>query len=887
MKAMCASAWLLVWLPLVVSAQGTSAPPRVAGATDHGAAARALAVRVTAPISIDGRLDEALWASATPITQFTQVDPTEGAPVSERTEVRIVYDDDAIYIGARLYDRGKVTTRLGRRDMDRGDSDWFAAIFDSYHDHQTSYVFLVNPSGVLRDAARTENSADPSWDAVWDASAKIDAEGWTAELRIPFSQLRFSRANVQTWGIQLERDITRRGEFAVFAFTPKSENATIGRYGHLEGLSGIPTGKRLEVLPYVVAKNERIDRGANPFRSDSEGAAATGVDVKYRVTSNLTLNATINPDFGQVEVDPAVVNLSAFETFFQEKRPFFLEGAGIFNFGMGAVGPGSQYRNLFYSRRVGRRPQVGAPSQFSDMPDATTILGAAKLSGRPGAGWSVGVLEALTQEESARYRDATTQQTLTSVAEPMTNYFVGRAIRQSGDGMTRIGGIATAVNRTNGDARIADVLRADAYTAGLDFSHEWSQRSWRLSGFVAGSRVGGSANAIANTQRSAARYFQRPDADHLEFDAAATELTGYTAQAQIYKQSGLHWTGDLGLYAASPGYEVNDLGFQSRADQAGINGRVIYQENRPGKVIRNYNFWSSFGYNTNFDALPIGNTIDFGANTEFVNFHSIGINGGVSFGTNDDRLTRGGPLSRTTTAKRFGLDYSSNYRANTTYSANVFFMRWQSGGWYNQGSASLTLKPRPSWNVSIGPNVNTVFDPGQYLTAITDANATHTFGRRYVFADLRQTTVSLDTRLNVTFSPALSLQLFAQPFLSSAEFGVPKEFRKPGTFTFNDYRQVGSLQDNGSSYRIDPDGNGPSAAFNIGKQDFNLRSLRGNAVLRWEWRPGSTVFFAWQQTREDYVDGLGDFDFTRDRRALFKTAPDNIFLVKLSYWLNP
>jgi hypothetical protein len=385
----------LAMLVLPAALAGQAAPPR---APVHENAPRAQAARTNVPPRIDGRLDEAAWSSAVPVSAFTQVDPNEGQPVSERTEVRILYDDDALYVGARLYDRSPVTTRLGRRDMERGDADWFAAIFDSYHDHQTAYVFLVNPSGVLRDVVRTEESADPSWDAVWEAATHVDDEGWIAELRIPFSQLRFARSDQQVWGVQFEREITRRGETAHFSFTPKAEPSGIPRYGHLEGLQGITTGKRLEVLPYIVARNERIEPGANPFRRDSEGAVSSGVDLKYRVSSNLTLNASFNPDFGQVEVDPAVVNLSAFETFFQEKRPFFLEGAAIFNFGQGAVGPGSVYRNLFYSRRVGRRPQLGTPSPLSDVPDASTILGAAKLSGRLGSGWSVGVLEALTQE---------------------------------------------------------------------------------------------------------------------------------------------------------------------------------------------------------------------------------------------------------------------------------------------------------------------------------------------------------------------------------------------------------------------------------------------------------------------------------------------------------
>ena len=878
---------ILVFLPAGVVAQGTAATGAPATADrSHATAPVARAMRLTQPVRIDGRLDDAAWSTAQPITGFTQVDPEEGKPVSERTEVRILYDNDAIYIGAWLYDRGPVRTRLGRRDMDRGDSDWFVAIFDSYHDHQTSYVFLLNPSGVQRDAVRTENNADPSWDAVWEGSARVTEEGWVAELRIPFSQLRFSRADEQTWGVQFERDINRRGEFAVFSFMPKSEPSGIPTYGHLTGLSGIPTGKRIEVLPYIVAKNARIDPGSNPFRSDSEGEVDTGVDLKYRVTSNLTLNATINPDFGQVEVDPAVVNLSALETFFQEKRPFFLEGASIFNFGLGAVGPGSSYRNLFYSRRIGRRPQLGAPSPLADVPDASTILGAAKLTGRQN-GWSIGIMEALTQEETARYRMIDGIEDNTAIAEPLTNYLVGRAVKQSSDGMTRVGIIGTSVLRDADDDRVAQFLRSDAFTGGFDWSHEWSRRAWRFSGFAAASHVRGDESAIGATQRGAQRYYQRPDADHIELDPTATTLSGFAAQAQLFKQSGLHWTGDIGAYAVSPGYEVNDLGFQSRADVFGVNGRVMYNENRPGKYLRSYGLWSSFGYNTNFDWLPTGNTIDGGLYGTFLGFSSFNINTGVSFGTNDDRLTRGGPLSRTTTSTRLGVNFSSDPRKNYTLFGNLHGMRWESGGWYQQANALVTLKPAPNWNVSIGPNLQRVFDPGQYVMVVDDALATATFGKRYVFADIHTTTLAMETRLNITFSPVLSLQLYAQPFISSGDYGELKELKQAGTFSFNEFANTGTItQQTNGKFLVDPDGSGPAPSFTAPNSDFNLRSLRGNAVLRWEWRPGSTVFFAWQQNRSDNAP-IGDFDLTRDRRALFSAQPDNVFLVKVNYWINP
>jgi hypothetical protein len=356
------------------------------------------AARLSGDIRLDGHLSEAAWAGAPVTGGFTQIEPDEGQPATQKTEVRVLYDDAALYVGVRLHDNGPITGRLGRRDMPLGDSDWFGLAIDSYHDHRTAFVFDVNPAGVRRDEIKTIDVDDNSWDPVWNVAVTVDSAGWTAEYRVPFSQLRFSRADVQTWGIQFERMIGRRAEYSVSTFSPRSERGGVPRYGHLEGLQSIVAGKRLEVLPYVVGRAEYVDPGTNPFRTDHDKFSSAGLDVLLRATTNLTVNATFNPDFGQVEVDPAVVNLGVYETFFEEKRPFFIEGNEIFDFGADGTSGGQ----MFYSRRIGRSPTLFAPSPAADAPTATTILGAAKLSGKLG-GWSVGILEAVTDRESARY----------------------------------------------------------------------------------------------------------------------------------------------------------------------------------------------------------------------------------------------------------------------------------------------------------------------------------------------------------------------------------------------------------------------------------------------------------------------------------------------------
>ncbi len=445
----------LTWTAPVISAQQVGDEPSgVAAGLDsvagyrHELAPTAVATRLLGAITIDGLLDDAIWQRAAPISDFLQTAPLEGQPATERTDVRLLYDDDAIYVGARLHDRSPVTSRLARRDAGLGDSDSFVLLLDSYHDHETAYRFWTNPSGVKGDAILAGNrrgGGDSSWDPVWDLATAVSDSGWVVEMRIPFSQLRFDREDEQVWGIQVERNIHRNQENATFPFTPRLERAGVSRYAHLDGIAGIEPGRRLELLPYAVARGEYVQLDApagvafgNPYRSGADHFGGAGVDLKYRIAPNVTLDAAVNPDFGQVEVDPSVINLTAFETRFSERRPFFVEGADIFSFGEGGpTGSVGRPPQMLYSRRIGRAPRGSLPSEavFSDVPSATTILGAAKVTGRVGDGWSLGVLEAVTASETATYLDVD-RQTGKLAVEPAANHFVGRLRRQIRGGAT-------------------------------------------------------------------------------------------------------------------------------------------------------------------------------------------------------------------------------------------------------------------------------------------------------------------------------------------------------------------------------------------------------------------------------------------------------------------
>jgi hypothetical protein len=892
--------------------QGSQAAPAAArqapAAYDHGVAPTARAIRITEDIAIDGRFDEAVWLTAPAVTQLFQSQPAEGQPVTERTEVRFLYDDDFLYVGGWMWDRGEVLSRLARRDAGLPDVDVFAVHLDPYHNHRTGVRLATSPSGWIRDefivggrgGGVSGGSADISWDPIWETKATVTEEGWFVEMAIPFSQLRYGSEEVQTWGLQIERKIRRHGEDNVWAFIPRTQPQGVARYGHLEGLQGLRQSRGLEILPYSTGRAEYRDipqspsaSFSNPFRSGSDYFGNVGADLKYRLGTNFTLDATANPDFGQVELDPAVINLTAFETRFDEKRPFFVEGADIFRFGDGGGGPDAQ---LLYSRRIGRPPQGSVPSQslYADIPSATTILGAAKVTGRTAGGWSMGVLNALSDREVVPWVDATGVHERAEV-EPLTNYFAARLRRDVNEGARAFGVIATAVNRNLRNEMLESRLRGSAYTAGVDGRLEWNNRDWGIGGKLAASHVAGSTAAIASTQLSSARYFARPDADHLDYDPNATSLSGYYGTLSVGKQNGA-WQGDVGVTATSPGFEVNDLGFQSAADRIDFSGSFGYSLPTPGRRFRSFSVNASGGTSRNFGGETLSKDASLAVNATHISQNGGNVRFSKTFESWSDRLTRGGPLtlqpggwstsagfntdSRNALQGRFGLNYSND----------------DAGGWRKGGNANFTLRFKDIYEVSLGMNLSQSRSPAQYVTAVTDAAATGTFGNRYVFAAIDQTTLDVNSRASITFTPELTLELYVQPFVSSGDYLALKELRAPRTFDFLEYgRDAGTItRQSDGRYLIDPVGNG-ARTFTISDRDFNQRSLMGNSVLRWEWRPGSTLFLVWQHGRSQRLtpgagvpEGTyGSFELGRDARALFDIEPENTFMVKVSYWLSP
>jgi hypothetical protein len=848
--------------------------------------AQVQAVRLSEPITLDGKLTEAVWHNGHGTTKFTQREPVEGGQPSEKTIVYVAYDDAALYVGARMYDTpDSIVGRLGRKDVFVS-ADRFNVFIDSYHDKLTGFYFSVNAAGTFYDGVLyNDDWDDNSWDGVWEGKVNTDSEGWTAEMRIPFSQLRFHNATTNVWGINFSRDISRRNERDFVVFTPKNGSGFVSRFVDLIGIENITPPQQLEILPYITTKAEFLQHSANdPFITGSKYSPRIGGDLKYGLSSNLTLNATINPDFGQVEVDPAVVNLSDVETFFDEKRPFFIEGSNIFSFGSGGTNNNWGFNfpnsNFLYSRRIGRAPQGSIPgADFAEIPSGTDILGAAKITGKLGDSWNVGTIQAVTAREFAELQTST--QRSRAEVEPLTYYGVARAQKEFNHGAQALGFMSTLTARSFSDDRLRDEINSSGLMTGIDgWTALDSEKTWVVAGYVAMSRVAGNQTQIMNIQQNSRHYFQRPDVSHVSLDTSATSLVGYNGRFKLNKQKGNFYM-NAAFGFIDPKFEINDIGFLSRSDI--LNGHVVasYRWTEPkdfyryielgGATFRSYDYGGNIVWNGLFHFGYI----------EFPNFWAVDWNFAYNPETYNNRRTRGGPLTKNPPGYQIGIFPRTNQNNDVVFSWGWFTYQSE---WQRQWEPFATIEWRPASNISLsfGPDFFHDFEKSQYVGTFDDQLATATFGKRYVFAELSQNTLSASIRVNWTFTPTLSLQMYIQPLISAGEYTNFKELARPSSYDFNRYGDGNSTFDD-VGYVADPDGNGPAPSMSLGNPNFNFTSIRGNAVLRWEYFPGSTVYFVWTQTRSD-IEDIGEFQFNHSMSRMFDATPDNIFLMKLSYW---
>lgn len=845
-------------------------------------------------ISVDGFLNEEIWQRAPAATGFTQRIPEDGKPATERTEVRIIYTDTDIYVGFMAYDSApdSILAPLFRRDGNQP-SDWVYISIDSYNDNRTAFTFAVNPRGVQKDILYHDDTNESIlWDAVWETQSQILENGWSAEIRIPVSQLRFNRSNSElNWGVNFQRRIARKGEISYWSPTPQTESRAVSLFGELRGIRDLHEPRRLEIMPYAAGTllREPNPGTGNPYYNRNQLSGNMGGDLRYGLTSNFTLTATINPDFGQVEADPSVINLTARESFFSERRPFFLEGSDIFRFGNTRTFNTYGTPMVFYSRRIGRSPQgsprrAGKDAEFTNQPDQTTIAGAVKLTGKTKSGWSVGTLNAITLQENALYRlyDGTENEI---AVEPATNYFVSRVRKDFNSGNTIIGGFMSAVNRSVNNTYFEDFLRSSAYLGGLDFEHNFMNRNWVVSGTFSYSVINGTEQAIERAQRSQVRYYNRVDSGKLSMNHDKTSLSGTATELSLFKQGGdTNWLGSLTFSQVSPGYEVNDVGFQNRSDYRALTGGVVYRETNPVQV-QNYDVFLFYSNARNYDGDTINNGFGTGGSVRFNNLWSARFSSNYNFRQYNDRQTRSGPVIRE--PANFSTDYNVSTNPNLTFSyfAGNYNMWNEEGGYTYSFWTGVRARPIAWLQVSLDPTLIFRNSMSQYIATVNDDSAVETYGRRYVFSELEQVSLYINFRLDWTFSTNMSLQTYIRPFISSGRFSGFKELAAARSFRFNRYGEdTGTITEINGEYTVDPDGTGMSV-FSFSNPDFNFRSIQGNAVFRWEYRPGSTLFLVWQQQREDAA-GVGNFDPSRDFSNLFRAKATNVFLVKLSYWFG-
>jgi hypothetical protein len=868
---------------------GSASQARAAAPSDPRTVRSIAAAPAAGPIAIDGVLSEPVWQTSG-VGGFTQRDPVDGEPASEPTTVWIAYDRDNLYIAARLADSdpGKIVGRLGRRD-ESVESDWFDVGFDPYHDRRSGYYFGVNPYGSIEDGTlANDEETDATWDGVWESAARIDDRGWTVEIRVPFDQLRFKRRDVQVWGVNFQRLIKRKNEEDHFAWVPKEESGLVSNFAELTGLAGIASGRRLEVWPFALSKALLSPAvPGDPFRTGHDLGASAGFDLKGGLSSNLTLDLSVNPDFGQVEVDPAVINISDQETYYEEKRPFFIEGASIFDFGRG--GPnvyrmfGWEDPDLFYSRRIGRSPQ-GRPAGagFFDMPDWTTILGAAKVTGKIGRDFNLGVISATTAREYAAVDVAGARST--AEVEPFSHYGVARGLKEFGGGRSGLGFIASSVFRDLRTEALDDALARSALAFGVDgWTFLDKDRGWALAGWGAATTVHGSAAAMTALERSSLHYFQRPDADWVEVDPNATSLSGWAGRFYINKQKG-NIVFNAAVGAMSPGFEANDIGYHTRGDL--INGHVEagYRKLQPGRLFRSWTVTGSYYRNYDFGWNRIGEYVYLDGKGQFLNYWTAALHLDWEPPKYSHYLTRGGPMAFYPAGETIRLTLTGDDRRPLILKGSGQYRYHPSGGYNYTITLGLVWKPSPNFSLSVAPGYTWRYSEGQWVRQVDDPLKISTYGVRYVLADIIQKTLPIETRISWTFTPRLSLQAYLQPYVGSGDFSAFKELRAARTFDFDYYGEGGSTIDYaGGIYTVDPDGAaGPAAPFTFADPDFSLKSLRGTIVLRWEYRLGSMLYFVWTQNRADHSDP-GEFDPWRDVGDIFRAPGENIFMIKFSY----
>jgi hypothetical protein len=776
------------------------------------------------PPTIDGDLSDSLWQSHKFdfARDFRQMEPDEGMASTESTLVAVAYDDEAIYFAFWNYDSepDKIAQQLVRRDR-WAEADMITVRLDPYHDHQTGYRFELNAAGVQRDFRLFDDTnMDREWDGVWEGAAKIQPWGWSAEVRIPYHCLRFTKKEVHTWGYNVTRYISRKSESDWWAFSPSTEGGSVSQFGHLNGLSDIQPARHLQIMPYAVSSYENEPEGrSNPDGEDY--MKNIGCDIKYGLTSNLTLDVAINPDFGQVEMDEPVLNLSAFETWYDEKRPFFLEGAGMYNTPF----------MLFYSRRIGRTPDNDVEHEgnhyFTDYPKATTIMGATKLTGKLANGTSIGFLSGITEEETAEFVpysynyniDPQTGDTLSidtiygesreGMVEPGAGYSVLR-IQQDLLSNSNVGVLLTNVSQDG---------RNPATTGGMD---------WRLS------------NTNSTFTFRGQTVFSRID----------NEDAGFGMTTQLSKMFGKHFRGSIGATVKDVNLQINRLGYTSRNNSRRGYSWVQYRTSDDWFIFRNTYHNVNFYIGENYQHVNIEKGWNYNTHWEFTNNWSLGWGYSENYDEYDDMETRGNGNWKHPTSRSWWASLHTDSRKKVRLTLNPGSGASRDGTWWAHYTG-LDFRPRSNMEYSIGANVYRGFGQTRWVS--------NDYGDESIFADLDQDRVTFNVTASITLRKNLSFQLSGQGYITGLDYG--------------NYRKYLGEDEYGDNVELDD-------------LDRNYSALNSSMIIRWEYLPGSTVYFVWSRAMDDTDYSVNNLDLNRDLGRLFSEGSSNVWLLKASYWWN-
>ncbi len=845
-----------------------------------------LAQKINDKITIDGVDNEPIWQEITTITEFYQKNPDEGKPASFPTEVKICYDNDYIYLFARLHFSKDyyLDQRLTRRD-NYTITDWFTLYVDPNFDRRNGYFFAVNPNGVKVDGILYNDQWDDnSWDAVWEAEAVIDTNYWAVEIKIPISQMRFQNRNVMQWGINFKRNIRSRNEDVYFVMVPKKESGFVSKFAIWKDLKDIPPKNSTEIWPYSVLKYQSLQWDKNdPFKDKNRIKSSIGLDLKKNITNSLNLNLTVYPDFGQVEADPASVNLTVFETYYDEKRPFFIEGSEIFSFGYNGVNNNWNFNwmdpEIFYSRRIGRSPQLSTQKDydFSNIPNQTNIIFAGKISGKVSDNLSLGLLNAVTERTYGEYKYQ--DKNFKDEIEPLTNYNVLRLINEFDKGEKGIGVIWTSTNRNLRSDYAKNRLASNSNIIGID---GWlpldDDGIYAIKSYFVFSDVRGNKNYIEKLQKKSARYYQNPD-NYYPVDTNATSLRGYLARIAINKQSGnFYFNTAFGI--ASPGFEINDLGFLSSVDK--INSHLVlgYRWYEPDVIFRSKSIYLAGAINENFSGYLTNKYIGIFANFQFINYYGGKLQYNYGFDVYDPRLTRGGPTVKTKGGYSIEGNIYSDSRNKLIVSTGGSLSLQRDGGKSHNFWFSFDWRINKNLTTSITPSFSKSIDKYHWVDRFEDNSLPELNNTRYIFAQLDNYDISTSLRLDYFFTSTMTLQLFLRPYFSTGEFSnycylIEKKTGKYKLFNKNEIivsERTITLKDNQNDFEID-------------KPDYKYLSLRSNLIFRWEFTAGSTLYLIWNY-QNDENRNYSKINPYNDVSDIMAKKGNNVIQLKVNYWIN-